>query len=191
MPVLEFKVVVIGAVAVGKTALTNRLQYSMFDEDYQPTIGAGYCPYRTTHEGHEVELQIWDTAGMERYRSLGPIYYRDAVAAVLVFDQTDKESADSLSKWLTAFKATVKEPAYIAVAANKDDLENKVCDLEGIQRWATDNQFGFFVTSAKTGKGVTELFGTLIQNLVKTRAVETIPPRPKPVMKVAGRDCNC
>lgn len=174
MPILEFKVVIIGAVAVGKTAITNRLQYNAFEEDYQPTIGAGYVPYRTQYDGNEVELQIWDTAGMERYKSLGPIYYRDAVAAVIVFDQTDQESADAINKWLDAFRGTVKTPAYIAIAANKDDLENKVVELPPIQAWASQNGFDFFITSGKTGKGVHELFEKLVASLVQRQQVDTV-----------------
>jgi small GTP-binding protein len=167
-------VVVIGAVAVGKTAITNRLQYSQFEEDYQPTIGAGYVPYRTTFEGKEVELQIWDTAGMERYRSLGPIYYRDSVAAILVYDQTVQESADALPRWLEAFRGTVKGNAVIAVAANKSDLE-VVVPVEPIEKWSQENQFDFFQTSAKTGTGVNELFTAVLTKLMKSQTVETIP----------------
>ena len=113
---LEFKVVMIGSVAVGKTAIANRLQFKRFDEEYQPTVGAGYIPYRTTYDGKDIELQIWDTAGMERYKSLGSIYYRDAHAAIIVYDQTSMESADSLEKWLESFRSTVKTPCYIAIA---------------------------------------------------------------------------
>ena len=174
MPVLEFKVVIIGAVAVGKTAIVNRIQYDQFEEDYQPTIGAGYVPYRTTVDGKDVELQIWDTAGMERYKSLGPIYYRDAVAAILVYDQTDAESAAALDSWLAAFRATVKTDAYIAVAANKNDLENKSANNEGVKRWCADNGFSYVVTSAKTGEGVTQLFRGLVEALVKSHGAADV-----------------
>jgi len=182
---IEFKIVIIGSVAVGKTAITNRLQYQQFEEDYQPTIGAGYIPYRTTCDGKEVELQIWDTAGMERYKSLGPIYYRDAVAAILVYDQTDKESADSLTKWLDGFRSTVKTPAFICVAANKDDLENKVVNNEQIKSWATENGFEFFLTSAKSGLNINEMFSTLVREVMKLQRVEA-----KPVVPIASPQSN-
>lgn len=168
MPVLEFKVVIIGSVAVGKTALVNRIQYDQFEEDYQPTIGAGYVPYRTVVDGKDVELQIWDTAGLERYKSLAPIYYRDAVAAILVYDQTDAESAGALERWLENFRATVKTEAYIAVAANKNDLDNKTAPNESVKKWCEENGFQFIITSAKTGEGVKDLFGNLVQALVRT-----------------------
>lgn len=164
---LEFKVVMIGSVAVGKTAIANRLQFKRFDEEYQPTVGAGYIPYRTTYDGKDIELQIWDTAGMERYKSLGSIYYRDAHAAIIVYDQTSMESADSLEMWLESFRATVKTPCYIAIVGNKDDLPRKVVPVEKIKDWATGKGFDFFITSAKDGTGVTEMFNTLVKSLIK------------------------
>lgn len=179
-PTIEFKIVIIGSVAVGKTAITNRLQYQQFEEDYQPTIGAGYIPYRTTCDGKDVELQIWDTAGMERYKSLGPIYYRDAVAAIIVYDQTDQESAEAINKWLDAFRGTVKTHAFIAIAANKDDLPNKVVNNEEIKNWAESNDFAFFLTSAKNGLGVNELFSTLVREVMKTYQNTTKAPTTAP-----------
>ena len=175
-PTLEFKIVIIGSVAVGKTAITNRLQYQQFEEDYQPTIGAGYIPYRTTCDGKDVELQIWDTAGMERYKSLGPIYYRDAVAAIIVYDQTDQESAEAIHKWLDAFRGTVKTQSFIAIAANKDDLPNKVVNNDEIKHWAEENGFSFFITSAKSGVGVNEMFATLVREVMKTYQSSAKPP---------------
>jgi small GTP-binding protein len=176
MAQLEVKVVIIGAVAVGKTSITNRLQFSQFDEEYQPTVGAGYTPWRTNRGSRSVELQIWDTAGMERYRSLGPIYYRDSVAAIIVYDQGDSSSADALPKWLEAFRGTVKGSAYIAIVGNKDDLETKPVDPGRIRAWAAENGFDFFITSAKTGAGVSELFNTVVDRLIATTPVDVAPP---------------
>jgi small GTP-binding protein len=175
MSACELKIVVIGAVAVGKTSITNRLQGIQFEEDYLPTIGAGYVPWRTVRNGRNVELQIWDTAGMERYRSLGPIYYRDAVAAVLVYDQGEQSSADALSKWLEAFRNTVKGRAYIAVVGNKDDLEKKAVEPGSMRSWAEQNNFDFFLTSAKTGNGVIELFETIADRLLEITTILMTP----------------
>jgi Ras-related protein Rab-6A len=166
---LEFKVVMIGSVAVGKTAIANRLQFNRFDEEYQPTVGAGYIPYRTTYDGKDVELQIWDTAGMERYRSLGSIYYRDANAAVFVYDQTSTESADALEMWLDSFRQVVKTPCYIVVAANKDDLPRKVVSHNKMNSWCEEHGFEMFITSAKDGTGVNELFNTIVKVLFRMR----------------------
>lgn len=176
MPILEFKVVIIGSVAVGKTSITNRIQYNQFEEEYQATIGAGYTPYKTSYNGKDVELQIWDTAGMERYKSLGPIYYRDAVAAIIVYDQTDQESANAIKTWYEAFRSTVKTQAVIIIVGNKDDLDNKIVANEPIKKWAEENGFGFLLTSAKTGSNITELFRELVKRLVESQKTEMIVP---------------
>jgi Ras-related protein Rab-5B len=176
MSVTEFKIVIIGAVAVGKTALATRLQRSNFDEDYQPTIGAGYFSHRMIVDDREVELQIWDTAGMERYRSLGPIYYRDSVAAIIVYDQNDPTTADGVKTWYEAFRTTVTGNAVVVVAANKADLECKV-PQEPMEGWAHDNGFDFFCTSAKTGIGVLELFTSVVSKLLELDGDSAAPRR--------------
>lgn len=174
MTVLEFKVVLIGSVAVGKTAITNRFQYNQFEEEYQATIGAGYTPYRTNYNGFDVELQIWDTAGMERYKSLGPIYYRDSAAAIIVYDQTDQDSAEALTSWYEAFRSTVKTQAVIVIVGNKDDLDNKIVANESIEKWAEDNGFAFFLASAKTGMNIPEIFQELVKRLVGSQTIHKI-----------------
>ena len=110
---------------------------------------------------------------MERYQSLGPIYYREAVAAIIVYDQTEQDSANDVSKWLDSFRAIVKTPAYIVIVGNKDDLDNKVVSNKNMEDWAKENNFDFFLTSAKTGKNVNELFTSVVKHLVKSRSVET------------------
>jgi GTPase SAR1 family protein len=117
---------------------------------------------------------------MERYRSLGPIYYRDAVAAIIVYDQGDQQSADALRKWLGAFRQTVNGQAYIAIAANKDDREEKTVDPEPIRQWATENHFEFFITSAKTGKGIDELFQSLVKHLLVNTSADPADPKAAP-----------
>lgn len=179
MPDFKFKVCLLGAVAVGKSAIANRLQFQVFEDDYQPTIGAGYIPFCTKIDGKEVELQIWDTAGMERYKSLGSIYYRDASAAIFVYDQTSLQSSDALQTWYSCFKATVKNDCYIAVAANKEDLPNKVVPNDKIKSWCQENGFEFFITSAKTGQGVTEMFNALAKGVMQIfnpkEIIENVP----------------
>jgi small GTP-binding protein len=161
----EFKVVMIGDVSVGKTAIANWLQFQVFEEDYQPTVGAGYIPYKTKYKGKDVELQIWDTAGMEKYRSLGAIYYRDSNAAIIVFDQTSKESADAIGKWLDNFRQTISTPCPIFIAANKNDLPDKQVDLNKIKEMCEQQKFSFYITSAKTGTGIEKMFKDLIERI--------------------------
>jgi Ras-related protein Rab-5C len=173
------KAVVVGSMGVGKTALSNCIVSNFFDPSYQATIGVGYSVYPSTLSGHSVSLHLWDTAGMEKYTSLGPIYYRGAHAAIFVFDVTDPQSALDLDGWCQAVADANDKPFYGVVAANKIDLV-QMADVDGIERWARGRRFGFVRTSAKTGQNVKELFDMAVQGafLIKDSQVflRTIQP---------------
>ena len=177
---LSFKIVVVGASGVGKSAIVQRLVEGTFREEGQSTVGVEFKSFSCqTQDGQNVKLQIWDTAGMERYKSLGSIYYRDASAAIFVYDQTSLQSSDALQTWYSCFKATVKNDCYIAVAANKEDLPNKVVPNDKIKSWCQENGFEFFITSAKTGQGVTEMFNALAKGVMQIfnpkEIIENVP----------------
>lgn len=171
----QAKVAIIGSMHVGKTAISNRIQYDMFTKDYQATIGAGYYVY---NYDNKMELQVWDTAGMERYRTLGPIYYRDSRAAIFVYDLSDNSTGDELEKWVDNFRSVVEEPFYGIVVGNKSDL---ICDLDKsttskMEQWALDQKFDFIITSAKTGENIDKLFEKIANgalDVLKTEKFKT------------------
>lgn len=170
---LEYKVCVIGNVSVGKSALSNRLQYDSFESDYKATVGAGYCPYRlNTSHGKSVELQIWDTAGTERYKTLSPIYFRDSSAAIIVYDQSNNESFLSLKEWLKSYKEYSDTNPVICIAANKSDLpetERLKENNEAAKNWCQAEGYLFFETSAAEGKNVKEMFQEVSEKLVERK----------------------
>lgn len=89
-----------GNVAVGKTSITQRYVYEKFEEKYYNTLGGAYLEKKIeTNEG-ELILNLWDTAGDERYKSIMPLYYRDAVAAILVYDVSDVNSFKDINYWI-------------------------------------------------------------------------------------------
>lgn len=165
--VLDFKIVLVGSEDSKKTAIADRLQFQIFEEDYQPTIGAGYIPYRTIYDEHEIELQIWDTAGMERYKNLGSIYYRDARSCIIVYSQKKVQSPDHIQEWLNSINSTVKNPCYIIVVANEDDIKPSEIHDEEIIRWCNENHLERFVVSSKTGAGINEMFQKVIAECYK------------------------
>ena len=85
---IEVKVCIIGDTDVGKTSLSTRYCHGEFPQNSTPTIGASFLQRRVMTDNIEVSVQIWDTAGQERFRSMAPMYYRGAKAAVIVFDVT-------------------------------------------------------------------------------------------------------
>merc|ERR1711865_1001085 len=111
------------------------------------------------------KYEIWDTAGQERYKSLAPMYYRGAAAAVIVYDITSKESFDAAKSWVAELQST---DTLIALAGNKSDLDaQRVVAREVAQAYAEENGILFMETSARSGLNVNELFHEIAVKLPK------------------------
>lgn len=80
--------------------MVHRYTSGQFAHGLTSTIGASFCIKKLAVDGCTVRLQIWDTAGQERFRSMAPMYYRGANAAVIVYDITNEESFLDVEKWL-------------------------------------------------------------------------------------------
>ncbi len=96
----KFKVVLLGEGRVGKTSILLRYTKGIYDERQQTTLQASFIEKTVQVGGNPVHLSIWDTAGQERFHALGPIYYRDADSALLIYDITDLESFNKVKKWV-------------------------------------------------------------------------------------------
>lgn len=164
------RVVLVGDSSVGKTSLLNKLVAHKFNENEQSTVGANYHLYSYFVDGKNVEIQVWDTAGQEKYRSLGPIYFRHAAGAIVVFDLTVKETFDHLGEWINSFTDVAGSETIICIAANKSDL-NVACEvpIETAEKWAKANGYYFKPTSALTGEGVEELFQQMVTSLARSK----------------------
>jgi small GTP-binding protein len=145
----QAKVILVGSMAVGKTCISNRCISGNFDTGYQATIGVGYGIVHATVNGKDVELQLWDTAGMEQYTPLGPIYYQSADAAIFVYDLTAPETAADLDGWYDNFSKVVHDDWYGIVVGNKLDLCQNV-DTRLTEEWAKIHRLSFLTVSAKT-----------------------------------------
>ena len=122
----SFKVVLVGDSNVGKTSILQRYAKDTFRGDIEPTVGPQFMSRMVELEetGTTMKLQIWDTAGQEKYRSVTPIYYRDAAAAVCVFDVTSKQSLDDAGKWVEDLRQYAPPHIILGLAGNKCDLYN-------------------------------------------------------------------
>merc|ERR1711998_327528 len=121
----NFKLVLLGEGRVGKTSTVLRYVHDKFDDRTQATIQASFLNKRLSVAGQQVNIAIWDTAGQERFHALGPIYYRDADGALLVFDVTDGESFEKVKMWVKELRKMVGKDICITIAGNKVDLEKE------------------------------------------------------------------
>jgi small GTP-binding protein len=132
MTVALYKVVVVGSSGVGKTAMVQRLVDGVFVGDGQPTIGVEFKCFECQAGPETVKLNICDTAGQERFRSVSRAYFRNAVGAVLVYSLTDRGSFDELDGWLNDINTLCSANASVVVVGNKADLrdDRAVADSE-------------------------------------------------------------
>jgi len=186
----QFKLVLLGEAAVGKSSLVLRFVKGHFSEYQESTIGAAFMTQTLALDDQTVKFEIWDTAGQERYHSLAPMYYRGAQAAVVVYDITSKDSFDRATRWIGELKEQANKDIVIALAGNKLDLcQDDGGDGEGNSRRAVaredaqeyankdEKKLIFFETSAKTGENVNDVFVKIAEALPKVSS-QTRPGRP-------------
>ena len=165
---LHCRVVIIGDSAVGKTSLLNRIVSDSFNQYELSTVGANYQLITKKIEGRKIEIQVWDTAGQERFRSLSPIYFRNAIGAIAVYDQTNKPSFEHLDMWLKMFTDVAGTDTIIAIAANKSDLTDEIeVDPGEAKKQCEEKGFLFGETSAQSGNGVQDLFNILSEKILE------------------------
>ena len=105
-----YKVCLVGESGVGKTCIIDRFVKNIFREDEPPTVSASYSEKLIQLDDYTIKFNIWDTAGQEKYRAIGKLFYKDANAAILVYDITNKKSFDEIKKyWYEEIKANTPE----------------------------------------------------------------------------------
>lgn len=166
--ICQFKLVLLGESAVGKSSLVLRFVKGQFHDYQESTIGAAFLTQTVCLDDTTVKFEIWDTAGQERYHSLTPMYYRGAQAAIVVYDLTNKDSFNRAKAWVRELQRQASPNIVIALAGNKTDLTNKrAVETAEADNYATENGLLFMETSAKTAMNVSEIFMAIANKLPK------------------------
>uniref|UniRef100_A0A060TBQ5 ARAD1D33902p n=1 Tax=Blastobotrys adeninivorans TaxID=409370 RepID=A0A060TBQ5_BLAAD len=192
----QFKLVLLGESSVGKSSLVNRFAKDQFDEFRESTIGAAFLTQTVQVDSNTtVKFEIWDTAGQERYKSLAPMYYRNANCAVVVFDITQESTLTRAKAWVKELQHQANEDIIIALAGNKLDLESdRKVDTSVAESYAKEAGLIYFETSAKSGQNVTELFTAIAKKLpVESVLNRNRAPKvdlTKPTTRT-GSQCSC
>ncbi|XP_072455712.1 ras-related protein Rab-36 isoform X8 [Notamacropus eugenii] len=156
------KVVVLGDLYVGKTSLINRFCKDTFDRDYKATIGVDFEIERFQISGIPYSLQIWDTAGQEKFKCIASAYYRGAQVIITAFDLADIQTLGHTRQWL-ADAQRENEPGssfVFLVGTKKDLLSGPACEQTEMDaiRLANEMQAEYWSVSAKTGENVKAFF---------------------------------
>lgn len=167
-PPPPYKIVILGDSSVGKTSLVHRFTTNKFDEHTANTIGAAFITKEhqsPNNPDKKVKFEIWDTAGQERYRSLTPMYYRNAKTALVCFDLSNmEESFEKAKYWIEQLQINSNEEEIkIKVVGNKKDLDGVSDPTEYVAK--IDKNMKLYKTSAKTGEGVDELFDYIVDDI--------------------------
>ena len=157
----SIKIVLIGESGVGKTSIISQFVNQVFQEDVESSSSGTYNSKTLIYDNNKVlKLEIWDTAGQEKYRSLASMFYKEASAAILVYDITRKDSFEQIQRyWASQIKENSPSNIILALCGNKSDLiEEEKVDEEEARNYAKEINAIFYPTSAKNDSGITDLF---------------------------------
>lgn len=157
----KIKLVMLGDSGVGKTSIARRWVYDSFNEAEGPTIGAAYLQKTVEIDNKLYKVQLWDTAGEEKYRSMAPIYAKGANGALIVFDLTSQQSYDEAQHWLGICPASTP----LILVGNKADLSDLRCvsHEKGHLKASELGIENFFEVSAVTGEFINDVYDTLVR----------------------------
>ena len=183
----NIKIVLAGESNSGKTCLIYRLIHSKFVEGFHQTIATSSHDWTANLTNKTLDIKIWDTAGQEKYRSLAPIYFRDAYASIIVFDVLNPSSIESIQFWIDTIRQNCKPNAPIAITANKIDLISNFQEIEQkLNEYSKLFGIKCFITSSKTGEGVENLFLYLANEISLTFPIEN-----NFIIEENKNKCNC
>jgi len=151
------KILIIGDSQVGKTSILTRFTDDTFQPETCATVGVDFRSKTVPVKGRNIDLEIWDTGGQERFRAITRNFYRQCMGVILVFDLTNRESFKNLTGWLEQLNLEADDDIAKVVIGNKLDLDRKV-EVEEIQDLLEPYNLPYFETSAMTGGNIGFVF---------------------------------
>ena len=158
------KIIFTGDIAVGKTSIISVLMGQKFTAEYEASIGVDFFSKTMKYKGKIIKLQIWDSAGQEKFRSLIPNYIRGSSLVFIVYDISNRKSFENLSKWID-FVNNI-ENSNIVIVGNKNDLKDtREVTLEEGQKFCEEKNVEFFEVSAKEGTNLNKMLFNSVASL--------------------------
>jgi small GTP-binding protein len=181
------KVVLVGAEHTGKTCIISQYVSGEFSENQLATLSPAFVQKVVEVEGKAITLEIWDTAGEERFKSLSHLFYRDAEAGIVVFSLVEHGSLARASEEIAVLSKERDDQVKVFLVGNKCDLatERTVSAEEGRQL-AQSAKAAYFETSAKTAVNIHELFRAVADSMCSSLPKEPIPTGKKSLEDTIG-----
>ena len=172
----SWKVVFLGAADVGKTSIINRFMYGTFRAECEATLGIDFFTKTVTQGNVNIILQMWDTAGQEKFQSLIPSYIRDTKLAILVYNVNDAKTFEEVKTWKNRVEQQNGDETGFLLVGNKTDLEEVVSSQE-VENYAKSCNIPVTFCSAKTGEGIDDIFNKLVQTQKIVQPQNVITPQ--------------
>ena len=190
---ITFKFLIVGDSGVGKSSLLLRFDEDKFSNNFLSTIGIDFRSKVVNIDGTQVKLQLWDTSGQERFKTITHAYYRGAVGVILVYDITDPLTFNNVGMWINSLKEHATPNILKILVGNKCDLEDsRIITRNRGQKLAEEYDIKFFEASAKNGNKVNEIFKYLAETALKNKLVPDDPPNTKLRLdEEITRKCGC
>lgn len=171
-----FKTVVIGNSSVGKSSLILRFSDNTFQESFYPTIGVDFKIKTFEHEGSVVKLQMWDTAGQEKFKTITSAYYKGTQGIILVFDLCDKKSFQDIQNWIREVERYNNRETVKVLVGNKCDLVgDRQVTREEAETFASNEGMIYMEASAKSNKNVENIFTKISGEMKKKFVLQSTP----------------
>lgn len=187
------KVIVVGEPGVGKTSLIGRWNTNRFNANTKTTVGVDIAKIKRITNDGIINVNIWDIAGNDRHQSMMPLYVRDAVVVLVVYDMVNQKSFTSVKTWLDNVKLILPhdEPVKYYLVGNKCDLDTTLrpifldtyCKDTGFDKW--------YLVSAKTGKDVDALLDEIAKDIKEIWQVKTKEDTVKLDQTPEPSKCGC
>ena len=167
------KVILVGETGTGKTSLINSAMGKKFQDDHKSTMYCSYVNLKKVIEDKEYNLNLWDTIGQEKFRSLTKVFFKNSGIVIFVFDITDKPSFDDLNYWYKTVDEELGDKPVKGLAANKLDLfDNQAVDDNTIKEYASQKGIKFQYTTATNPANFNKLLEDLLVEYLTTRISE-------------------
>ena len=171
MSLSEIKIITLGETAVGKSSFIIRYAQDKFSSNYISTLGLDYRQRKIKLEdGREINLRLFDTAGQERYKSISVNLIKKANGILLIYDITNKDSFNSIGKWMESIDEVSSANTKVILVGNKIDMEGErqVTKEEG-ERRAKEYNIPFYETSCKNGININEVFSRITKEILNKK----------------------
>jgi small GTP-binding protein len=173
---ITLKILLIGDTYVGKTSLLLQYIDRECPENHMATIGVEFRDKIIQIDNKKVKLQVWDTSGQERYRSITKNFYRNADGVMFVCDVTKEKTFDNIKNWLIDSEQNANNSNFKKIlVGNKIDLkEERAIDTQQLQNFANKKEMNFYETSAKDGTNVDHIFTELAKLILEDKSDQQI-----------------